>query len=86
MVRRKNGKRDFNHLAPEYSTTFAPEKPWHSKKQHFYHLCTNCERGEKIAEEDFEWGTGDKELCRICENLILNRKCNVAYTTHELAR
>ena len=86
MVRRRNRLGGFSHLAPEYSTTFAPERPWHLKEDPFYHLCTNCERGQTGIGGEVEWGTGDKELCRICEGLIVTRRCNVAYATRESAR
>jgi hypothetical protein len=51
------------------------ESPWHSIKQNYYHVCTNCNSGSKIESENLRQGTGDKPLCQECQYLINKNRC-----------
>lgn len=47
------------------------ETPRHSKQINceVYHNHTDCTEANNIEERYFEWGTGDKRLCKHCESL-----------------
>ena len=42
------------------------EGPWHSE---VYHKNRKCQKGNSIAPENIEQGTGGKPLCEECERL-----------------
>ena len=49
---------------------------WHSiKKSGVHHVCSNCNTGNKIENENRRPGTGNKLLCAECRYLIAKGEC-----------
>lgn len=48
--------------------------PWHSAKTNRHHNNTNCNTGNNIERENWRSGTGNKPLCRECDDLNTRRR------------
>jgi hypothetical protein len=51
------------------------KSPWHSIKQTVHHVCTNCNTGNNIEKENYREGTGNKPLCKECQDWINKNAC-----------
>lgn len=51
------------------------KSPWHSKKSGVHHVCSNCNTGNNIEQENRQPGTGGKPLCSECRDWIAKGKC-----------
>lgn len=60
----------------EQSPLQAVRQPFHSRNNSsVYHLCANCSSGRRISPKNRVPGTGDGELCKICDDLIQSGMC-----------
>ena len=48
---------------------------WHSIKSNVHHVCSNCNTGNNIENENRRYGTGNKPLCPECRDLIAKGEC-----------
>ena len=51
------------------------KSPWHSVKANVHHVCTNCNAGKNIKQENLRSGTAGKPLCQECKNWIAKGFC-----------
>ena len=51
------------------------KSPWYSIDSDVDHVCTNCNAGNNIEEENRRPGTGVKRLCAECKALIAKKQC-----------
>ncbi len=73
MMRRASPDPQPALLGGEGMTTKAA---WHSiKKSGVHHVCSNCNTGNKIENENRRPGTGNKLLCAECRYLIAKGEC-----------
>ncbi len=53
----------------------AKKPPWHSVNSVVHHVCTNCNTGNNIENENRRSGTGNKPLCAECRYLTGKGEC-----------
>ena len=49
--------------------------PWHSIKSDVHHVCSNCNTGNNIENENRRAGTANKPLCTECRGWIAKGDC-----------